>query len=141
MSTVSAPTGFEDFFLADTSALKLDLPNGEPMLHNGERVVVHLYGPATEQYIQAKDAIDREVAKRGMVAMAAAMGNKRKSKEQEDRDADVKFLVAVTDRFENFPYPGGADGIYREQRLKYVAEQVRAHLNDQANFFSPSAKA
>jgi uncharacterized protein (DUF924 family) len=134
-------TGFEAFYLADTSELKLDLPNGEPMLYNGERVVVHLYGPATEQFVAAKDAIDREVAKRGMAAMATAMGNKRKNKEEEDRDADAKFLTAVTDRFDNFPYKGGPAAIYRDLRLKYVADQVRAHLNDLSNFFSSSASA
>lgn len=140
MSTVSASIGFEDFFLADTSALKLDLPNGEPMLHNGARVVVHLYGPATEQFVAANDELTRERDKRTMAAAMAA-GGKRKSKEVEDRDAEAKFLVAVTDRFDNFPYPGGAAAIYRELRLKYVADQVRAHLGDQANFFKASAKA
>lgn len=128
---------FSAFFLTETSALDIDLPNGEPMLHNGQQVRIHLYGPSTTQHQKASDAMNKEATRRIM----AAMGNKAKKKEEEDKDADAKFLVAITARIENFPYPGGADAIYREPRLKYIGEQVRAHLADLGNFFKAGATA
>jgi hypothetical protein len=122
---------FASFFLSDTSALDIELPNGEPMLYNGQQVRVHLYGPSTTQHAKAKEALDREAIKR-VVAASGAKGKR----EAEDKDADVRFLVAVTARVENFPFPGGAEGIYREKRLAYIADQVRKHLGDMGNFFS-----
>lgn len=127
---------FSAFFLSETSVVDLELPNGEPMTYQGEPVRVHVYGPATTQYAKANDALQKEAAKRVM----AAIGSKGK-KEAEDKDADAKFLVAITDRFENFPYPGGADAIYREPKLKYIADQVRAYVGDAGNFYSTGKTA
>lgn len=127
---------FSAFFLAETSVLDLELPDGEPMLFGDQQVKVHLFGPSTAKYAKAKAALDKEAAKR----VFAAMGAKGRKKEESDQDADAAFLVAVTDHFENFPYPGGPDAIYREPRLKYLADQVRAHLNDLGNFFTSGAK-
>jgi len=123
---------FSEFLLTDTAVLDIELPDGEPMLFHGDQVRVHLFGPSTHQYVKARAALDREASKR----IVAAMGQKGKNKEKEDQDADAKFLIAVTDKFENFPYPGGVEAIYREQKLKYIHEQVRAHLNDLGNFFN-----
>ena len=122
---------FSEFFLSDSSVLDIELPNGDPMFCNGGQVRVHLWGPSTDLYIRAKAAMDREASKR----VIAAVGLKGKRKESEDADADAKFLIAVTDRFDNFPYPGGVEAIYREPHLKYIHDQVRAHLNDLGNFF------
>jgi hypothetical protein len=126
---------FSGFFLSETSVINLDLPNGEPMMFDGSPVRVHVYSPATSQYTKANDAMQKEAAKRLM----ASIGSKSK-KEAEDKDADAKFLVAITDHFENFPYPGGADAIYREPKLKYVADQVRTFVGDAGNFFGIGAK-
>lgn len=127
-------TDFSAFFLSDTSTVDIDLPNGEPMLYQGQRVKVHVHGPSTTAFTEAKTALDREAAKN----MAAAFGVKQKSKDQADKDADVKFLTAITSSIENFPFPGGTAAVYREPRLKYIADQVRAHLSDLGNFFAGS---
>jgi hypothetical protein len=130
---------FADYFLEDTSAVSIDLPNGDPMLYpkvGGQQVKIHVYGPSTRQYQKAQEVMSREATKR----VVAAMGNKRKQ-EAEDQDADIKFLVAITAEVENFPYPGGAEGIYREPKLKYVADQVRAYVGDTANFFGTAPTA
>jgi hypothetical protein len=126
---------FSSFFLAETSVVELDLPNGEPMLYQGSPVRVHVHGPATARFTKANEAMQREAAKRVM----AAIGNKGK-KEAEDKDADAKFLVAITERIENFPFPGGIDAIYREPKLKYVADQVRTFVGDAGNFFGGGEK-
>lgn len=128
MSKIEAD--FSAFFLSETSVVEIELPNGQPMVYQGQPVRVHVYGPATTQYAKANDALQKEAAKRVM----AAMGTKGK-KEAEDKDADAKFLVAITDRIENFPYPGGPDAVYREPKLKYIADQVRAFVGDTGNFY------
>lgn len=132
MTTKTNPETFAAFFLSETSRVEIDLPNGEPMLYEGKQVAVNVYGPATDVFAKAKDAMDKEASKR----VFRSMGAKLKKGDDEDKDADVKFLVAVTDSVENFPFPGGAGAIYRELRLKYVADQVRGHLSDLGNFFS-----
>jgi predicted metalloprotease len=130
---------FSEYFLDDTSAVDIDLPNGEPMLYpkvGGQQVRVRVYGPSTKQYQKAQEVMSREATKR----VVAAMGNKRKQ-EAEDQDADIKFLVAITAEIENFPYPGGPEAVYRNPKLKYVADQVRTHVGDTANFFGTAPSA
>lgn len=127
---------FSDYYLADTSAIDIDLPNGDPMTYpkvGGAQVRVHVYGPSTRQYQQAEEARTREATKR----VVAAMGAKGK-KEAEDKDVDIKFLVAVTANIENFPFPGGPEAIYREPKLKYISDQVMRHVGDTSNFFGDS---
>jgi len=136
MTKTAEVLDFSNFFLSESSALDIDLPNGEPMLYEGKPVRVHVFGAASAQHAKATEAMNREATKRVM----AAMGAKNKKKDEEDKDADAKFLVAITDSFENFPYPGGAAAIYREPRLKYIADQVRAYVGDSGNFFGSGAK-
>jgi len=129
---------FSDFYLDDTAAVDIELPDGSPMLYpknGGSQVRIHVYGPSTKQYQAAQEVMTREATKR----VVAAMGSKKK--EAEDKDADVKFLTAITASVENFPYPGGAEAMYREPKLKYVADQVRSYVGDTSNFFgnAPSA--
>ena len=131
MTTKTNPETFAAFFLTEASRIEIDLPNGEPMLYEGKQVAVNVYGPATDVYAKAKDAMDKEAQKR----VFRSMGAKLKKGDDEDKDADAKFLAAITDSVENFPFPGGAGAIYRELRLKYVADQVRTHLSDLGNFF------
>lgn len=131
MTTKTNPDAFAAFFLSETSRIEIDLPNGEPMLYDGKQVAVNVYGPATDVFAKAKDAMDKEASKR----VFRSMGAKLKKGDEEDKDADAKFLAAITDSVENFPFPGGAGAIYRELRLKYVADQVRGHLSDLGNFF------
>lgn len=133
-----AAPNFDAFLLDETSRLELDLPTGEPMLFDGKQVAVNLYGPATTQFTKARDAVEKEATKNVFRAMG---NNKAKKGDEADADADAKYLVAVTASFENFPYPGGADAIYREPRLKYIANQVRTHLNDLGNFFGKSKQS
>lgn len=125
---------FASFMLEETSSVELVLPNGEPMLFNGQPVIVHVYGPATEQHKKASAEQEREAAAR----VFRAMNKPGKKGEKDDPDADAKFLTAVTARFENFPFPGGPAAIYRNPRLLYVHNQVNAHLSNLGNFFEAS---
>lgn len=133
--SVATAEDFSSFLLKDTASLELQFPNGEPMLHNGQQVVVHLYGPSTQRHKDAMAAHEREAAAR----VFRAMGNTKKNKgEKDDPEADAKFLTAVTDRFDNFPYPGGVAAIYREPGLLYVHQQVNVYLKNLGNFFKAS---
>lgn len=135
MNTKAIPS-FDSFFLQDTSRLDIELPNGEPMLYEGLQVVAVLHGPSTDVYAAAKDAMEKEATKR----VFAAMGAKKNKKEPEDKEADAKFLTAVTAELENFPFPGGHAAVYRDRRLQYITDQVRRHLNDLGNFFGKPEK-
>lgn len=136
MTTKTNPDAFAAFFLSETSRIEIDLPTGEPMLYDGKQVAVNVHGPATDVFAKAKDAMDKEASKR----VFRSMGAKMKKGDEEDKDADAKFLTAITESIENFPFPGGPCAVYREQRLKYVADQVRGHLNDLGNFFTAPSK-
>lgn len=128
------PNDFADFFLQETATVAIKLPNGQPMLYGGQQVAVVVYGPATDRFATAKDALDRE-------ATRALMHSFGRDKDGADKEADARFLSAVTERIDNFPFPGGPSAVYREPRLRYVADQVRAHLADLGNFFKGSATA
>lgn len=127
------PEDFSAYFLQDTSTVSIKLPTGQPMLYQGQPVTVVVYGPATERYSTAKDALDREAARSLMAALNAG-------KDGSDKQADARFLSAITERIDNFPFPGGPAAVYREPRLKYLTDQVRSHLADLGNFFRGSAQ-
>ena len=136
MTPTQDTSAFAQYFIEETSALEIELPNGEPMLHNGVQVIVKLHGPSTPVWVAAIEAKEKEATKR----VFAAMGQKGKNA-RKDADADAHFLCAVTASFENFPYPGGMEAIYREPRLKYINSQVNAHLNDMGNFYKTGEKS
>ncbi len=129
---------FSKYLMTETSVVDIDLPNGEPMLFNDKPVRAHVYGPASARHTKASEVMQREAMKR---VMAAAGAKKNRKTEEEDKDADAKFLVAITDRIENFPYPGGLDAIFREPKLKYIADQIRAFVGESGNFFGDGEKA
>ena len=129
-----AKTDLSAFFLVDTGAVEIDLPNGQPMMIEDKRVTVHVFGPATDRYRAATDIVEKEATKRLMNVMGS-----KKGKDAVDKDADARFLASITDRIE--PLTDAPFDIYSEPHLKYVGDQVRAYLNDQANFFKASTTA
>lgn len=133
MNNVAPDQDFSQFFLNDTSPVEIDLPDGEPMLHQGHRVVVHVFGPGTAEYVQARKDADADAARRA-VALMGVKSKKAKNKDPDDF-AEQKFLAAITQRIDNFNYPGGAFGVYTEPRLVYINNQVQAHIRDLGNFF------
>ena len=127
---------FTSYFLTDATAVDIELPNGDPMLYAGEPVRIHVHGPASEAFIKAQEVLQREATKR----VLNGMGAKGKKQEKEDPEADIKFLCAITERLENFPFPGGYEALYHEPKLKYINQQVRAFVDDTSNFFKGSGK-
>lgn len=130
--TTPAAADFSAFLLSPTGRVEISLPNGDPMLYDGKRVAVNVYSPASAEYARAKATMER-------AARDKILGGKKSANEAEDNaEIDARFITAVTQSVENFPFPGGVDAMYRERGLMYIEAQVRAYLNDQGNFFKPS---
>lgn len=131
-NTTDPVIDFSQYLLSPTGRVEINLPNGEPMMTNGQRVAVNVYSPASEEYHRAQTTMQR-------AARDKLLGGKKSANEaEESAEIDARFLVSVTRGFENFPYPGGAPAIYRERGLMYIGDQVRAYLGEQGNFFGKS---
>jgi hypothetical protein len=111
------------------------------MLFEGQPVRVHVHGPASQVFIDAKAELDRDAAQRVFGAMSKGQGNNKRGSSPESAEADAKFLAAITASIDNFPFPGGVAAVYREPGLLYLHEQVRRHLGDLGNFFGHSETA
>lgn len=123
---------FSQYLLSPTGRVEINLPNGEPMLHQGQRVAVNVYAPASAEYHRASTAMQR-------TAREKLLGRGKSANDADDSaEADARFLTAITVSIENFPYPGGVPAIYRQRGLMYIGEQVRAYLADEGNFFAKS---
>ena len=132
MSKQDSSFDFSSYLLSPTGRVEINLPNGDPMLHEGKRVAVNVYSPASAEYARAEATMRR-------AAMQKVTGVKKSANDaEESAEIDARFLVSITASIENFPYPGGAEAIYRERGLLYIGEQVRQYLNDQTNFFGKS---
>jgi hypothetical protein len=123
-----AKKDFSMFFLAVSGTVAINMPNGKPLMYEGNQVTIDVYGPGSIQHIKATEFIQNEATKRLLIAA----GN---TDVKEDPDADVKYLLAITRSINNFPYEGGAKAIYSEPRLNYIANQVRAYVGRAGNFF------
>jgi len=130
--TKEAAPDLSQFLLSPTGRVEISLPNGDPMMYQGQQVVVHVFSPASKEHARAQANLQRSVRDR-------LFGNKRKVADaEEEAEIDARFLSAVTSSVENFPWPGGVEAMYRERGLSYIGEQVRAYLNDAGNFYKPS---
>jgi hypothetical protein len=116
------------FFLAVSGTVKIMMPNGKPLIVDGNQVTIDVYGPGSIQHIKATEFIRNEATKRLLIAA----GNRDA---KEDPDADLKYLLAVTQSINHFPFEGGARAIYSEPRLSYIANQVREYVGKESNFF------
>ncbi|WP_430233961.1 hypothetical protein [Nitrosomonas communis] len=128
IKAMPAKKDFSQFFLAVSGTVAINMPNGKPLMYEGNQVTVDVYGPGSIQHIKATEFIQNEATKRILIAA----GN---TDVKEDPDADVKYLLAITRSINNFPYEGGAKAIYSEPRLNYIANQVRAYVSRAGNFF------
>lgn len=130
--TKETTADFSAFLLSPTGRVEINLPNGDPMLYDGKRVAVNVFSPASAEYARAQAAVQR-------AARDKLLGGKKSANEaDENAEIDARFLVSITQSVENFPYPGGADAMYRERGLMYIGDQVRAYLGEQGNFFGKS---
>lgn len=123
------------FEASDTAVMDVLLPNGQPMMHNGQPVQIELYGPGSEQDFKAQVEIDRVNSERMMQTLR---GKTAKDEVAERRAAQIKKLAAVTKEVRNLPV--SAVDIYGNQKLGYITNQVLKFQGDWANFLPPSAQ-
>lgn len=123
------------FEAADTALMDVLLPNGQPMMYNGQPVQIELYGPGSEQDFKAQVEIDRTNSERMMQTLR---GKTAKDEVAERRAAQIKKLAAVTKEVRNFPV--SAAEIYGNTKLGYITNQVLKFQGDWANFLPPSAQ-
>ena len=128
MSKTDTPMDFSKYLLSPTGRVEINLPNGDPMLYEGQRVAVNVYSPASREYAKAEAELQRTATSR---LMGKKIGD-------DNDEADARFLVAITESIENFPYPGGIGAVYRDRGLIYIGQQVRAYVGEQGNFFAKS---
>ena len=123
------------FEAADTALMDVLLPNGQPMMYNGQPVQIELYGPGSEQDFKAQVEIDRVNSERMMQTLR---GKTAKDEVAERRAAQIKKLAAVTKEVRNLPV--SAVDIYGNQKLGYITNQVLKFQGDWSNFLPPSAQ-
>ncbi len=121
------------FEASDTAVMDVLLPNGQPMMHNGQPVQIELYGPGSEQDFKAQVEIDRVNS-----MMQTLRGKTAKDEVAERRAAQIKKLAAVTKEVRNLPV--SAVDIYGNQKLGYITNQVLKFQGDWSNFLPPSAQ-
>lgn len=136
----SAPSDFDlaAFEVCDVGILDVLNPKDEPLLHKGQPVRIHLYGPGSAQYQRAQAKADAASQQR---TFAALRGKVNKTAVDEQREDTIVKLAACTARLENFPIEGGAEALYRNQRLGYITAQVTKFLDDWGNFQPQSPKS
>ena len=108
---------FSKFMLQDTAVLVLKDPLGRPMQINGADVEFELYGPHTERYSTAVKILKPELEGEARLANQA------------------EFLAMLTKEVRNFPFPGGAEAIYKGRGFAIITEQVRQFTVYTGNFW------
>jgi hypothetical protein len=132
------PFDLSAYEAAEVGILSVETPSGEPMLHAGQPVRFHLYGPGSSQAVSITAKLDAAAQAR---TFAALRGKANKGAADEQKADQVTKLVACTREVENFPVPGGARAIYENPRLGYITSQVQRFLDDWANFPPQSAQS
>jgi hypothetical protein len=135
-----APEAFDlaAFEAAEVGVLDVLDTAGEPLLHCGRPVRIHLYGPGSAEFVRITAKLDAASQAR---TFAALRGKANKGAADEQRADQITKLVHCTREVENFPVPGGARSIYENPRLGYITAQVQRFLDDWANFPPQSAQS
>lgn len=127
---------FKDFDLSqfetvDTASLNVQNPKGDELLVNGDPVVIHLYGPGSKQFVNAKYKLDNANQTR---SIAMLRGKTSKNAAEEIRQQQAEFYAAITASIDNFPIDGGALALYMNPKLSYITDQVEKFIGDTENF-------
>jgi hypothetical protein len=122
---------------ADTAILTvMDISGDAPLIVNGQAVTIELYGPGSDQSVQADD----EIARLSNNAMMMSMMQGKKPKADaaaEQKAASVKKLIACTKAIHGLPLD--AKALYTNPRLGYITAQVREFQGRWANFLPTAA--
>lgn len=127
------------FELEDFGTLHVMNARGDsPLLYQGSPVTIELYGPGSDQAVQAERRAGVSTQKR-ITDMMRGKAPDPKAAEKSEHEM-VEKLVARTRAVNNFPVPGGARAIYANPRLNYITRQAITFMNDDANFSKASSE-
>lgn len=112
----------------DTGTVELLDIKGDPLMVNGKRAAVVVYGPGSEQYQRASAKLQTATEQR---LIQAARG-KAKDDVEENRKRSIERLSAVTKEIVGMPLTPQA--FYANTKLGYLHKQVTDYIDDWANF-------
>lgn len=140
MDTTTEAPAFDiaAFEASEVGILEVQDTAGEPLLHAGLPVRIHLYGPGSPEFVRVTAKLDAAAQQR---TFAALRGKAAKNASDEQRQDLITKLTACTRLIENFPIPGGPKALYENPRLGYITSQVQRFLDDWANFPPPSVQS
>ncbi|MFY8063439.1 MAG: hypothetical protein ACOVN2_07005, partial [Usitatibacteraceae bacterium] len=128
------------FAVEDTATIELLDSANDPMCADDEgklRCKIEVYGPGTRQYAKAQAGENNRMLNR-----LKAKG-KAKQTPEEIAEERAEFLKDVTKSFTNIEYDGleGPElfkAVYLDRTIGFIADQVKEHLGDWANFTKSS---
>ncbi len=133
----------KSFAVEPTSTIALLDASSDPLFADDEkklRCKIEVYGPGTRQYAKANAAENNRMLNR-----LKAKGKAKQTAEEIDEER-AEFLKDVTKSFTNIEYDG-LEGealfkaVYLDRTIGFIADQVKEHLGDWANFTKASSKS
>ncbi len=128
--------------VSDTAPIHIKNAAGEPLYADGEArekpVRIIVYGPGSK----AHGAVESRQSSRALKRMQDNDGKFTAATAEERIQETAEDLATLTVGFENFAYPpaGDAQGtplfeaVYRDQKLGFIAKQVKQTLDDWGKF-------
>ena len=115
---------FSAYKLRDTATLKINDPLGMPLIGpDGEQVAIEVYGPHTERFVQASKLLQHDL-----------------DDEEAKRLNHAEHMAHLVADMRHFPYPGGAEAVFKERAFAFIVNQVAARMC-QANASGRSSAA
>jgi hypothetical protein len=138
LSDENKPFDLVSYEAADTGTVEIQTPAGDPLLHLGKPVRIHIWGPGSSESVRVAARVKASDDAR---TWAALRGKPAKNAVQEAKADEITKLVGITREIENFPIPGGAQALYENDRLGYIKKQVLDFHQDWANFLPQSLQS
>lgn len=124
---------FEAVDTADLEVLDID---GEPLMYEGNQVVIRMYGPGSKESLGAAHKLNTKEQAR---LFAGVRGKPLKEPADQQRNDNIAKLIASTHSVLNFPMT--AEEIFNNPRLGYITDQAVTFQKDWANFKPASTKS
>lgn len=126
------------FEVEETAVVELNTANDEPMMLDGQRATITVYGPGSKQHAAAlavtQNRMLERLRKKGKVEQSA-----------DDKTAEnVDFLVGCTKEFSANIKSGELKGealyraVYGNRKLGFIGDQIAKVIGEWQNFTKPS---
>lgn len=129
-----------DFEVEETAVVELNTAGDEPMMIDGARATITVWGPGSKQHAAAQ-----AVTQNRMLEKLRKKGKVEQTAEEKARE-NVDFLVACTKEFSpNIQSDGKKDAelftaVYGNRKLGFIGDQVAKVIGEWNSFTKPSLK-